>query len=136
MPLIWAARIFRRYLPERVTGSDLTPRVLQSAATGTKVFFLGASEAASQAAVENARRIYPDIEVVGRISPPFGFEKSPEWSEKITSQIRDSKANLVLVGLGAPKQEIWVAEHQHLLPGTVVLCVGAAIDFLAGSVER
>lgn len=136
MPLVWAARIFRRHLPERVTGSDLTPGVLGSAPQGTKVFFLGASDAASQTAVENARRIYPNIEIVGRISPPFGFETSAEWSDQITSQISESKATLILVGLGAPKQEIWVLEHQHLLPGTVALCVGAAIDFLAGSVTR
>ncbi len=136
MPLVWASQLFQRPLPERVTGSDLAPEVLGAAREGTKVFFLGASEASSKKAVENVALQFPGIEVVGRLSPPFGFENSPEWSQKIAEQIAESKAQLVVVGLGAPKQEIWVHKHQHAMRGTVVLCVGATIDFLAGSVKR
>lgn len=136
MPLVWAARLFGKSLPERVAGSDLTPNILQAADRGTRVFFLGASDDSSMRAVENVRKNYPNIEVVGRLSPPFGFEKSAEWSDKIVSQIRDSRAALVLVGFGAPKQELWVHRHHERLPGTVVLCVGATIDFLGGTVSR
>lgn len=136
MPLIWGARLLGKSLPERVAGSDLTPKLLSAADRGTKVFLLGASEDSSARAAENVRSQYPQIELVGRLSPPFGFEKSEEWSDKIVSQIRDSGASLVLVGFGAPKQEIWVHKHHERLPGTVVLCVGATIDFLGGTVKR
>lgn len=136
MPLVWAARLLGHPLPERVAGSDLTPALLSSAKPGTKVFFLGASEESSQRAVNNARKAYPQIEIVGRLSPPLGFEKSAEWSDKIVTAISQSHATLVLVGFGAPKQELWVHAHAKRLPGTVVLCVGATIDFLAGTVKR
>jgi N-acetylglucosaminyldiphosphoundecaprenol N-acetyl-beta-D-mannosaminyltransferase len=136
MPLVWASKLFGRPLPERVAGSDLVPAILQAAAPLTKVFFLGASDESSEKAVENVRMRYPQVEVVGRLSPPFGFEHSEEWSDKIVTAIRESQAALVIVGFGAPKQELWVHRHQARLPGTVVLCVGATIDFLAGTVPR
>jgi len=136
MPLVWASKLFGRALPERVTGSDLAPAVLQAAAPGTKVYFLGASEESSKTAVENVRASYPNVDVVGRLSPPMGFEHSQEWSDRIVSEITSSQATLVVVGLGAPKQEIWVQRHHKRLPATVPLCVGATIDFLAGTVNR
>ncbi len=136
MPLVWASKILRRPLPERVTGSDLTPAVLAAANRGTKVFFLGASDDSSRKAVENVNAQYPNVDVVGRLSPPFGFEHSEEWSNTIVDKITESGATLVLVGFGAPKQELWVHRHAPRLPGTVVLCVGATIDFLGGTVER
>jgi N-acetylglucosaminyldiphosphoundecaprenol N-acetyl-beta-D-mannosaminyltransferase len=128
--------IVGRPLPERVTGSDLTPALLKAARPKTKVFFLGATEASSKRAVANAEREYPQIAIVGRLSPPLGFEKSQEWSDKIIAAINESEATLVLVGFGAPKQELWVHAHAPRLPGTVVLCIGATIDFLAGTVQR
>lgn len=136
MPLIWAARLLGKSLKERVAGSDLTPNLLAAAESGTKVFLLGASDDSSARAAENIRSRYPQIEVVGRLSPPFGFEKSAEWSDKIVSEIRSSGASLVLVGFGAPKQELWVHRHHERLPGTILLCVGATIDFLGGTVKR
>lgn len=136
MPLVWASRLFGRALPERVAGSDVAPGLLAAAKKGTRVYFLGASEESSLKAVENARALYPQIEVVGRLSPPMGFEHSEEWSDRIVSEIVESGTQLVIVGLGAPKQELWVHRHHERLPGTVVLCVGATIDFLAGSVAR
>lgn len=136
MPLVWASKLVGDALPGRVAGSDLVPALLAAAPPGTRVYFLGASEASSQQAVANVSEQYPQVEVAGRLSPPIGFENSPEWSERITSDILASKADLIFVGLGAPKQELWVARHSERLPGTVVLCVGATIDFLAGTVPR
>lgn len=135
-PLVWSSRLAKETLPERVTGSDLTPAVLAAASRDTKVFFLGASEASSLQAVSNVKRDHPHLEVVGRLSPPFGFEESEIWTDRITAEICDSQAQLVIVGLGAPKQEIWVHQNRDRLRGTVVLCVGATIDFLSGNVRR
>lgn len=136
MPLVWASKVFRRPLPERVAGSDLGPAVLTAAPAGTKVYFLGASEDSSRRAVARVRDEFSQVEVVGRMSPPFGFEHDESWSERICSDIRASEATLVIVGLGAPKQELWVHRHAERLPGTAILCLGATIDFLSGAVRR
>lgn len=136
MPLVWASKLGNRPLPERVTGSDLTPRVLTAAPNGTRVFLLGGSEEASAAAEQTVQQRYPHLAVVGRLSPPRGFEHDAGWSDRIVQTIFESRAQLVVLGLGAPKQELWAHAHQSRLPGTVLLCVGATIDFLAGTVSR
>lgn len=135
-PLVWASRIFGRPLPERVAGSDLTPAVLRDATELLRVFLLGATEESSLLASKNVEEKYPQATVVGRLSPPLGFEHDARWSERIVTAIAESEASLVIVGLGAPKQELWVHAHAAQLPGTCVLCVGATIDFLAGHVAR
>lgn len=136
MPLVWASRLGSTPLPERVTGSDLTPRVLGAASAGTRVFLLGGSEEASAAAEQTVRQRYPGLSLVGRLSPPRGFEHDAAWSDRIVQALTDSRAQLVVLGLGAPKQELWAHAHQARLPGMVLLCVGATIDFLAGTVSR
>lgn len=136
MPLVWASYLTKKRLPERVAGSDLTPNLLQALPQKTRIFLLGAQEEASIAAVKNITDRYPQIEIADRLSPPLGFEHSRDWSDTITKAISASSASLIVVGLGAPKQELWVHQHAHRLPGTVVLCVGATIDFFAGRVKR
>ena len=136
MPLVWASRLGARPLPQRVTGSDLTPGVLSAAPAGTRVYLLGGSEEANLAAANNVQSRYPNLVVVGRLSPPRGFERDAEWSTRIVSAITGSHAQIVILGLGAPKQELWAHQHAQRLPGTVLLCVGATIDFLAGTVKR
>lgn len=136
MPLVWASRFTNRPLPERVTGSDLTPRVLAALPEGTRVFLLGGSEAAAEAAERNIRQRYAGLALVGRLSPPRGFEHDAGWSTRIVDAISESRAQVVVLGLGAPKQELWAHAHAEQLPATVLLCVGATIDFLAGTVSR
>jgi N-acetylglucosaminyldiphosphoundecaprenol N-acetyl-beta-D-mannosaminyltransferase len=119
-----------------VTGSDLTPRVLAAAPAGTRVFLLGGSEAAAEAAQRNVQERYPGLIIAGRLSPPRGFEHDAEWSKRIVQAITASHAQLIVLGLGAPKQELWAHKHADQLPSTVMLCVGATIDFLAGTVVR
>lgn len=136
MPLIWTSRLFGNALPGRVAGSDLVPALLKDAPKGTRVYLLGASDEAAQAAQTNIKQAYPHLEMVGRLSPPRGFEHSSEWSERIVTDIRSTQAELVILGLGAPKQELWISAHCDRLPSTVVICAGATIDFLAHYVRR
>ena len=136
MPLLWAARLRGNPLRERVAGSDLGPAVLAAAPEGTEVFLLGASEEASLIAAKKIEERCPNVKVVGRSCPPLGFEHVPQQSEEIVRHIRASGARLIIVGLGAPKQELWVHAHRELLVGTVVLCLGATIDFLAEKKKR
>lgn len=75
--------------------------------------------------------------VVGAYSPPYGFEKSEAESEKIVEILNASGANVVLVGLGAPKQEKWIHRYRRRVPGVKLwMALGATIDFEAGNVKR
>jgi N-acetylglucosaminyldiphosphoundecaprenol N-acetyl-beta-D-mannosaminyltransferase len=73
---------------------------------------------------------------VGRSSPAPGFERDPVLNDALVGEINGSDAHVLVVGLGAPKQELWVHQHRARLTTPAALCVGATIDFLAGSVAR
>ncbi|MGH7134958.1 MAG: WecB/TagA/CpsF family glycosyltransferase, partial [Pirellulales bacterium] len=74
--------------------------------------------------------------VVGTNSPPAGFEQDKAQNEAILKAIEDARPDVLIVGLGAPKQELWVHAHLQRLSAPVALCVGATIDFLAGEKRR
>jgi N-acetylglucosaminyldiphosphoundecaprenol N-acetyl-beta-D-mannosaminyltransferase len=76
------------------------------------------------------------VQVVGTYSPPLGFEKSNAENAKILKKIAAANPDILIVGLGAPKQELWVHKHRELLRAKAALCVGATIDFLAGEKKR
>jgi N-acetylglucosaminyldiphosphoundecaprenol N-acetyl-beta-D-mannosaminyltransferase len=137
-PIIWASRLLRRPLPERVPGSELVPKLFDSYdKSGTlKVFLLGAAEGVAARAAANMQKQWPNVKTVGVYSPPMGFEKDPDETNYILGRIILTKPDVVVVGLGAPKQEIWVHENIDQIDASVALCVGATIDFLAGEKQR
>jgi N-acetylglucosaminyldiphosphoundecaprenol N-acetyl-beta-D-mannosaminyltransferase len=137
-PVVWAARLLGRPLPGRVPGSDLVPRLFSAANAirPLRVFLLGAAEGVAQRAAEKMREQWPAVQTVGCYSPPMGFEKDAAEETRILEMIADCKPDVLIVGLGAPKQELWVHKHQHALEAKVALCVGATIDFLAGEKRR
>jgi N-acetylglucosaminyldiphosphoundecaprenol N-acetyl-beta-D-mannosaminyltransferase len=82
-------------------------------------------------------RRFPHAPVVGTYSPPFGFEKDPAENERILAMLDASRPDVLVVGLGAPKQELFVYKNlARLAHIPVALCVGATIDFLAGEKQR
>ncbi len=137
-PIVWTSMISGKRLPERVAGSELVPRLFDSFnERGTlKVFLLGAADGLSEKADWNMKKQSTNVETVGVYSPPLGFEKNPEQSEIILEKLAAANADVVIVGLGAPKQEIWVSQHSDRIPAAAALCVGATIDFLAGEKVR
>jgi len=137
-PIIWASRMLRRPLPERVPGSELVPKLFDSYSRSgrLKVFLLGAAEGVAARAAGNMAKEWKNVETVGVYSPPMGFEKDPEETNYILGRIILAKPDVVVVGLGAPKQEIWVHENVDQIDAKVALCVGATIDFLAGEKHR
>lgn len=137
-PLVWASRWLRQPLPERVPGSDLVPRLFDGAPADRplRVFLLGAAPGVAMRAAENMRRRWPQVETVGVYSPPLGFEKCECESNMILGRILLARPDVLVVGLGAPKQEIWVHQHRDRIHAKVALCVGATIDFLAGEKRR
>lgn len=137
-PLVWASRLLRQKLPERVPGSDLVPRLFDSTngLGPLKVYLLGAAPGVAERAASNIQKLWPGVKVVGCYSPPLGFEKLPEENEQILWRIADCRPDVLVVGLGAPKQECWVHAHRDQIAAKVALCVGATIDFLANERRR
>jgi N-acetylglucosaminyldiphosphoundecaprenol N-acetyl-beta-D-mannosaminyltransferase len=137
-PVVLASRLFGDPLPARVTGSDIVPRTFEAVSVRDplRVFLLGARPGVADKAAVQIEKRYPGTQVVGTHSPALGFEHDDRQNDDIIAQIYASGADLLVVGLGAPKQELWVHRHRARIRARVALCVGATIDFLAGERER
>ncbi|MEX0612217.1 MAG: WecB/TagA/CpsF family glycosyltransferase, partial [Pirellulales bacterium] len=129
-PIVLASRFVGQPLPERVAGSDLVPQLFESAKTPLRIFLLGAAPGVAETAAVRIERQWRHVEVVGIYSPPPGFENSAAETANILAAIAAAAPDLLIVGLGAPKQELWVHRHRNALQAKVALCVGATIDFL------
>jgi N-acetylglucosaminyldiphosphoundecaprenol N-acetyl-beta-D-mannosaminyltransferase len=138
-PVVLASRLLRRPLPERVAGSDLAPALFQRATQSgerIRVFLLGAAPGVADRAAAAIVARWPGVDIVGTLSPPLGFECDPVENERIFAAVAADRPDVLVVGLGAPKQELWVHEHAARLEAKVALCLGATIDFLAGEKRR
>lgn len=138
MPVVLASRLLGRTLPERVPGSDLAP-ALFAAATAQRplrVYLLGAAPGVAEIAARKIEQSWPAVQVVGVFSPPLGFEKDQQQNREILKRIALAQPDLLIVGLGAPKQELWLAAHRQAICAPVALAIGATIDFLAGQRSR
>lgn len=138
-PVVWAARFLGVDIPETVPGSDLVPAIFEYAQANKKpikVFLLGAMPGVAGRAKASISQQWPIVEVVGTLSPDFGFDKSETDSKKICEVVNASGAELLVLGLGAPKQELWVTQYASQISVKAALCVGATIDFLAGEKPR
>jgi N-acetylglucosaminyldiphosphoundecaprenol N-acetyl-beta-D-mannosaminyltransferase len=137
-PVVWASRLLRKALPERVAGSDLTPQLFQTAQTTRplRTFLLGAGPGVALKAAAKISKRWPAVEVVGTYSPPMGFEHNELENASIIERINSVHPDLLILGLGAPKQELWIHKHHERISASAALCVGAVIDFLAGEKAR
>jgi N-acetylglucosaminyldiphosphoundecaprenol N-acetyl-beta-D-mannosaminyltransferase len=135
-PLVWAARLLKQPLPERVAGSDLVPQLFASAQSPLRVFLLGAAPGVAEEAASQITRQWPNVAIAGTYSPPLGFENDLVENGRAVDAVSAARADLVIVGFGAPKQELWVHRHHRQLQAKVVICAGATIDFLAGHRRR
>jgi len=146
-PVVLASRLLRKALPERVAGSDLVPALFEAkssnkadrpdvAAGPLRVFLLGAAAGVADRAAAKIHERWSGVQVVGTLSPPLGFEHNPVENERILQAVADCQPDLVLIGLGAPKQELWIGSHADQLQAKAALCIGATIDFLAGEKSR
>lgn len=137
-PVVVSSWLLSRPLPERVTGSDLVPAVFEAADANDplRTYLFGAAPGVAERAARAVEARYPAVRVVGAHGPPFGFERDPDELRRSLERIRAANPELLLVGLGAPKQELWVHAHKDRIPARVALCIGATIDFLAGERPR
>jgi N-acetylglucosaminyldiphosphoundecaprenol N-acetyl-beta-D-mannosaminyltransferase len=132
-PLVWALNLLGERLEDRVYGPELTARYCaRSAARGHRVWLYGAeSPAALEELVGVLERRYPGIAIAGGWSPPHR-PLTPSEEEEVADRINRDRPDVVWVGVGAPKQEKWMARMRPRLEAPVLAGVGAAFDFLAG----
>lgn len=136
-PLIWISNYYKTPIKEKVSGSDLFPLLCEMAGEkGYKMFFLGAAEGVAARAATNLKKRYSNLEVAGVYSPPFGFEENEKEVEKILQMIIKSNVDILIVGLGAPKQEKFIFKYHDRLNVPISLGLGASLDFEAGNIKR
>jgi N-acetylglucosaminyldiphosphoundecaprenol N-acetyl-beta-D-mannosaminyltransferase len=137
-PLVRASRWLGKELPERVAGSDLVYNLFDAAIEEMplRVYLLGGAPGVANRAAEVILQRWPAVQVVGTMSPDFGFEKDPRQNAAIVKEVNAAEPDVLIVGLGAPKQETWAYQHREQISAAVTLCVGGTIDFIAGEQKR
>ena len=130
---VWAARHLGHAMPERVAGYDLAQELLRCApAEGRRVYFFGSAPGVAEKAKAKAEQLYPGIEIVGVRN---GFFSSAD-NAAIIAEIRAACPDLLLVALGVPKQEKWIAAHLAELDVPAAIGVGGTLDVMAGVMKR
>lgn len=136
-PLIWISKWYKTPIKGKISGSDLFPKVCELAANKNyTMYLLGAAEGVADTAAKNLMKKYPGLNVVGTYSPPFGFEKNEQEMNKIKTQIQEVHPDILIVGLGCPKQEKFMYYHCKELGVPISFGLGASIDFEAGNIKR
>jgi len=139
--LIYGSRIRKNPLKERVTGFDLSMKMLEIAdEKGYSIFLLGGKEGVAKKAGENIINKYPNIKIAGVHNGYFkgshnGYNDHEE-EKKVIEMINCCKPDIIFVGLGFPKQEIWISENRHRIHGKVIIGNGGTMDILSGNAKR
>ncbi len=135
-PILWAASLLGTPIPEKVSGSDLIEPLLHLAGrSGWRVFLLGGAPGVADAAAERARRDF-GVQVVGTASPFIRLDGTARDVEQGIDEVAAARPDLVLVAMGAPKQERWIHHNRLRLGGAVAAGVGASLDFVVGRISR
>ncbi len=136
-PLVWAINLLGHSLAGRVYGPELMSRACEAAAARGHRFYLygGRNQGGLVQLALNLRRQYPGVRIVGGYSPPHR-PLSAEEGAAVSEEINRSRADVVWVGIGVPKQEKWMAQMRPLLDAPLLIGVGAAFDFHAGLVPQ
>jgi N-acetylglucosaminyldiphosphoundecaprenol N-acetyl-beta-D-mannosaminyltransferase len=135
-PLVWVSHLRGQHSMQRVPGPDI---MLQLCEMGVKRnwrhFFYGGAEGVAEGLAERFQRRFPGLLVAGTHAPPFRLLSAEEQARDL-ERINAAHPDIVWVGLGCPKQEIWMRENASRLKGAVVIGVGAAFDFHGGRIPR
>ena len=135
MPVAWVLRRRVRANQQRINGPDFMWRLCDKAAsTELGIYLYGSTETTLNALVKRLHATFPSLRVCGTYAPPFRPLSQTEEAAVIRD-IHESGAGVVFISLGCPKQEIWAHTIKHQLPA-VVLTVGAAFDYHAGTLRR
>jgi N-acetylglucosaminyldiphosphoundecaprenol N-acetyl-beta-D-mannosaminyltransferase len=130
-----AARVLNRPVPHRMTGADwIWGLASLCQAGGHPLYLLGSEPPLAREAAARLRRVYPGLDVVGAHHGFFAL--GSDHNERVIEDIIAHGPRIVLVGMGTPKQELWVDRYAHLLNGAVVWTVGALFDYVSGRTPR
>lgn len=136
-PLLWIAKWYGTPIKEKISGSDLFPLLCDMAAKkGYSMFFLGAAEGVAAKAADNLMNKYKGLQVIGTYSPPYGFENDSSEMNKIDAMIKKARPDILIVGLGCPKQEKFIYNNYKKLGVPISLGLGPSFDFEAGNIKR
>ncbi|MBC8586925.1 WecB/TagA/CpsF family glycosyltransferase [Paratissierella segnis] len=139
--LIYASRIKKKPLKERVTGFDTSVKLLEIAnKNGYSLYLLGGKDGIAKSCVENINRDYPNIKIVGFHHGYFkgshlGIENHEE-ELKIIDEINALNPDIIFVGLGFPKQEMWIHANRNRIKAKVIIGNGGVMDILSGNSKR
>lgn len=136
MPLVWLIRRSGYRTADRICGPDLMPEIFRTSQSRRYRHFLyGSSEATLSLLRQQLNRDFPGAEIVGHYSPPFRALTCDEERD-IDRLLNAADPNIIWVGLGAPKQDRWMAAHRGTLNASILIGVGGAFEMLAGKVRR
>ncbi len=131
--VVWGSRQLGAPLPGRVPGIDLALGLCREAARrGWRVYLFGGAPGVSDAAAARLRAAYPGLHIVGCAGGYF----TPAEEPRVVQAIHDAAPTLLLAGLGAPRQERWLAHHRHTLRVPIAMGVGGSFDVWAGRARR
>lgn len=133
------SKLLKHPLPEAIPGSCFFTAFYQFHKNdlNCKIFLLGAKDGVAVKAMERINEKVGRKMVVGAHSPSFGFEKDKKECEELVRIVNASGANVLLVGVGAPKQEKWIMKYRNQMPSIdIFMALGATIDFEAGTLKR
>ena len=131
--ILWASRTLGQPLKERVTGIDLMQEICRQARyNGWKIFLLGGAPGVAETAATNMKQALEGIRIVGTQHGYF----QPQEGAAVVDAINAAKPDILFAGMGAPKQEFWLASHQAELNVPVLVGVGGSFDVVAGNVRR
>ncbi len=137
MPVIWASRLMGTPLPGRVAGSDLVGGLLHEAALrGLRVLLLGGAPGVAQRAERACLAAHPGLKIVGALTPSVDFDPRGLEAQELVAQVVRRCPDLVLVGLGFPKQELLIEHMKKAWPRGCYIGCGITLAFLSGDVLR
>jgi N-acetylglucosaminyldiphosphoundecaprenol N-acetyl-beta-D-mannosaminyltransferase len=137
MPVVWASRLAGTPVPERVAGSSLVRTLARDAAQrGRSLYLLGGPPGAQEVAAKNLQASYPGLAIAGVSCPRWGFQDDPEQWAEVVAHLRETRPDVVYLGLGALKQERISLRLGEIFPEMWFLGCGASITFLAGFIPQ
>jgi len=135
-PIVLAARFLSKQKISKIAGADLFLYFMDMLnKTNGRVFFLGSTDSTLLKIIDKASIDYPNL-TIGKYSPPYKNVFLEEDSSIMLNKINEFNADVVFVGMTAPKQELWVEEHKQSIKAKAVCSIGAVFDFYAGTVTR
>lgn len=131
--VVYASRLTKNKIPRRVAGIDLLTNLFERMGkNGNSVYFLGSAEGVAEAAAIKMKEQFPSLKIVGTSHGYFADEDSAP----IIAKINEAKPDMLVVGLGFPRQEKWIFRHKHQLCAKILWGAGGSLDVLSGKIPR